>query len=506
MDFTVKKDSISVAGLRVVSSAEHTVHFDVTLPEYMPDVVRVLRCCLIPGVASHGVSGDRITVECDCTVRVIYVCEQGKIHCFEQAEHFGKQLELREEIHDGITVNAKTEFVNYRVGSNRKVEIHGAVSLAAVCIEKAKKEIVCSAQGDGMTVREQKINACTLQSYGRKMFSVSEICEINSNQSIKSVISVSHSVRTDEVKAIHGKVFIRGELCVRSTCLTEDFEILCFENAIGINQIIDVPDITEECITQTDTEVYSITVRPRSDHPGDRGLLEIEADLCTFVQAYNSAEITVILDAFSTKYDTDISYHTVTVNTSCEKIYETFLCRESVDISTVGIRRILSFSCGDAASTVSVSDGSVTVSGTVTADIVFEDTNSEIYYVTRQIPFEHKHPAVYESIVSNNISVSVSAYNFVTGSGGVVDTRIELCLSGLVFCGEETKAVTEITLDKSKCKSVKTASLTVYFADENESVWDIARRYNTTVEAILRENRIQDEKIPHCCKLLIPKI
>lgn len=506
MDFTVQKDSICGCDSRAFVSAEHTVDCDVTLPEYMPDVVRVLRCCLAPSVASQQISGDRIMTECDCTASVIYICEQGKIHCFEQTEHFGKQLEFNGEYQESVTVTAKTEFVNYRVSSSRKIEIHGAVSLAAVGLQKSQREIVSCAEGDGMTVRAQKLNVCTLAAFAGKNFSVSETCEINCNEKIQSVLSVNHFIRTDEAKAIHGKLFIRGELIVRTVCLTEDCEVRCFENSIPVNQIVDVPDIAEENIIQTDITADSVCVRPRSEQSGDRGLLDVEASLYICVRAYDMRELTLVRDAYSTKYETETEMRTVSINTSCEKMYDTFLCRESINVTSVGIQKVLSFECSNIMSNVSVSDGAVTVTGSITADCIFEDTNSEIYYVTRQIPFEYKHPSVYENLSGSSISACVSAYNYALGTGGALDVRIEVCINGLVFCGTEEKAVTEITLDKSKCKSVKTASLTVYFADENECVWDIARHYNTTVEAILRENRMQNEEITHCCKLLIPKI
>lgn len=506
MDFTVKKDSICGCDSRAYCSAEHTVDCDVTLPEYMPDVVRVLRCALLPSVASQQISGDRITAECDCTVSVIYICEQGKIHCFEQTEHFGKQLEFHGEYQDSVTVSAKSEFVNYRVSSSRKIEIHGAVSLAAVGLQKTQKEIISCAEGDGITVRAKTLSSCTLAAFAGKTFSVSETCEINCNETIQSVLSVNHFVRTDEAKAIHGKLFVRGELIVRTVCLTEECEVRCFENSVPVNQIVDVPDIAEENIIHTDINSASVCVRPRSEQSGDRGLLEIEASLYISVCAYDMRELTLVRDAYSTKYETETETRTVSINTSCEKIYDTFLCRESVNVSSVGIQKVLSFECSNIMSNVSVSDGSVTVSGSITADCIFEDTNSEIYYVTRQIPFEYKHPSVYENVSSSSVNACVSAYNYALGTGGTLDVRVEVCITGLVFCGAEEKAVTEITLDKSKCKSVKTASLTVYFAEENECVWDIARHYNTTVEAILRENRMQNEEITHCCKLLIPKI
>ena len=506
MDFTVKKDIISAGNCQVTATAEHMVNFDLTLPEYMPDVVRVLKCSLEPNVASHQLTGDRISTECDCTLKVIYVCEKGQIHCASQTEHFGKQLELRNKTVEAVTVSAKTEFVNYRVGSNRKIEIHGSILVMATCMQKSLNEIVSSAEGDGITVRSQKRKVCTLVGATRKAFQVSETCEVNCSDKISSVISVNHCVRTSELKAIHGKVFVRGELCVRTSCLTESGDILCFENLVGINQILDVQDVTEESIVQIDIKADSLCVRPRAEMSNERGLLDVEATLCASVRAYEIAELTVVSDAYSTRYETDLSCKNIVLNSSCEKMYDTFLCRETVDVSPVGIRRVLSFSCVDISSNEVISEGNISVTGIVTAECVFEDTNSEIYFVTRQIPFEYKHGVAYENVSSSSISSTISAYNFVTGSGGTLDVRIEILVSGLIFCGEEERTVTEISLDKSKCKTTKTASLTVYFAEENESIWDIARRYNTTTSAILRENRMQDEKITGNCKLLIPKI
>ena len=46
MDFTVKKDSINGCEANTVSSAEHTVDCDITLPEYMPDVLSCTVGCV----------------------------------------------------------------------------------------------------------------------------------------------------------------------------------------------------------------------------------------------------------------------------------------------------------------------------------------------------------------------------------------------------------------------------------------------------------------------------
>ena len=48
------------------------------------------------------------------------------------------------------------------------------------------------------------------------------------------------------------------------------------------------------------------------------------------------------------------------------------------------------------------------------------------------------------------------------------------------------------------------AALRIYFADERESVWDVAKRYNTSVAAILEQNEIDDEPLSAGEMILIP--
>ena len=50
MDFNSNKDCISVNAITFQSNAEHSFDCDITLPEYMPDIVRILRCSAVAGV------------------------------------------------------------------------------------------------------------------------------------------------------------------------------------------------------------------------------------------------------------------------------------------------------------------------------------------------------------------------------------------------------------------------------------------------------------------------
>lgn len=54
---------------------------------------------------------------------------------------------------------------------------------------------------------------------------------------------------------------------------------------------------------------------------------------------------------------------------------------------------------------------------------------------------------------------------------------------------------------KARCEDV---ALKLYFADEGENVWDIAKRYNTSVRSIIEDNGLEGEQIEKRGMMLIP--
>lgn len=510
MDFNAQKDCISVYEAAFQGTAEHAVDCDVTLPEYLPDIVRILRVSAVPGVRSHQITGDRISAECTCLVRTLYVCGQGKIRCCDQTVNFSKQIELKNGGNStDIFVGAKTEYINYRVSGQRRFEVHGAVSVFARADGKKRCEAVSGAEGGGIAARTEKAEVCDLVSLAENTFSVTETCETGSaSGAIGAVIASYGSAVIDEVKVISDKLFLKGELTVRTVCTEEETcEVMSFDNIIAINQIIEAPDISEDCRTDAAVSVMSLDVRPRFDSAGDKNLLDISAVLSVSAHGYRTRQLTLVKDAYSTRYETNITRTGMYLSSIEEELSDTFLCRGAADLSSSGVTKVLNFSCADVSAGFSVRGDSAAVCGEVTADILYTDSKGEPAFAQRKIPFEYKRQlSAGSEVLSCRPSCAVTASGFVLGEGGRLDARIEINIRGFVFRETEKSAVTEISVDGSRVKNVKTASLTVYFADGGESLWDIAERYSTTVEAIMRENHISDGETAEKCRLLIPKV
>ena len=62
-----------------------------------------------------------------------------------------------------------------------------------------------------------------------------------------------------------------------------------------------------------------------------------------------------------------------------------------------------------------------------------------------------------------------------------------------------------MTLDESQAVDRdQRSAVTLYFAQEGEQVWEIAKRYHTSVSAIIEENDLESEVMNEGHILLIP--
>jgi hypothetical protein len=93
------------------------------------------------------------------------------------------------------------------------------------------------------------------------------------------------------------------------------------------------------------------------------------------------------------------------------------------------------------------------------------------------------------------------AYSIV---GDKIDIRCEILVRGCVYYPVSTNAIAEVAVDENKPKQKEHNKLYIYYADEGESIWNIAKQYNTSAGAIWDENSASGDILPQKTMLLIP--
>ena len=138
MEYTLKPQEIGCLQTILDTVSEQGVDMDITLPDYCPDIEKVLNCTFSPKIFTQNLSGGQLRVEGAVTVRVLY-CDSVKknVRCFEQTSPFSAGFNVKDLTDQyGVITSTKNEYINCRALSPRKLTVHGAFSLYAKIIGK----------------------------------------------------------------------------------------------------------------------------------------------------------------------------------------------------------------------------------------------------------------------------------------------------------------------------------------------------------------------------------
>ena len=265
--------------------------------------------------------------------------------------------------------------------------------------------------------------------------------------------------------------------------------------------------IDEDCGSDIRLEVMGLEVTPKSDSSGELRLLDMNVRVCACVRAYREVEVPVVTDAYSTQYELTVEQRGVDLDQLIEIFNETSRCKNTVSLSGTSVTKVLDLWCADVTANSSFADGMLTVSGTVTVCMLVLDHDAQPNYLERPVDFEYQRALKSDAQkIRCDPTVQVMALDYVLNASDQMEVRIELNITSSVFCSTSLRLITEIRPNEEQIKRSTSAALTIYFSDAGESVWNIARRYNTTMEAIMRENHLESEQVPEKCMLLIPGI
>ena len=132
------------------------------------------------------------------------------------------------------------------------------------------------------------------------------------------------------------------------------------------------------------------------------------------------------------------------------------------------------------------------------------DVKGEPFYTERMVDFEHKKDwNCSGENTTCDVEPMLKSMTFRINTKNSVEIKSEISLKAIATSMENFKVIDEISADEDNPKE-KDASLTIYYADKGESIWDIARSYCTSVDLIKQENNITEDVLTKRGMLLIP--
>lgn len=512
MELKVSHDTVSINEVIFEGSADQPVDLDVNLPDYCPDISRILKCRLMPTVSVRQITGDRLQVEGKTLVSVLYVDDTNRrVQCMEQSLPFAQSFALQGAPEDAAVFSSTIiDYVNCRASSPRRLGIHGSFTVSVKVRGRADCQVVTQAEGAGMQLLRHAEPISSVIGMTERQFSMNEMLELGqSKPAAATLVRSSTTILISDYKAIANKVIVKGDIQIATLYQCQDSDDMeKMEHSLPFSQIIDLDGVTDESFCDIHCETVSADIQIRTDGAGENRLLSADLRLSLQVTAYQSAEISLIRDAFSTECEIETDLSEIRAERMQGTLRYDGVYKNAFELPSGDITAICDLWCDAGVVSCVPADGKLLVKAPVNVNVLALDGDGCPTYFERvaEIEYEEALPdGVTLALCDPTLCITSCSFSFTQTQS--IEVKIEYRLEGCIFIPFQENAICDLRLcEDQPIVRESTAALVIYYADQGERIWDIARKYCTSVSAIKEENELSEDVVPARGMMMIPSI
>ena len=95
MDFKVNCESMPLSETIFSGIQEQSIELEYILPDYFPDIFKIIKCRVIPGITSRNISSEKAVYEITVDIKVLYQNEHSStIQCISQRQVYTKTIDF----------------------------------------------------------------------------------------------------------------------------------------------------------------------------------------------------------------------------------------------------------------------------------------------------------------------------------------------------------------------------------------------------------------------------
>ena len=506
MDITLKKENYKLLRTVKDNSIEECIEADFSLPEYMPEILRIIKSTAQPKINSCKAVGERVTVDGECELRMIYTAEDGCIYSFSQSRPFTRHCE-NNIFNDAADINCEVavSYINCRATSTKRAEIKAGIIIKFTAFLEETEEIL-AVEENCIEKKCVPVRAMSLGCKKSRSFSMSDTVPLSVPCAF--VISSRASAVCTEVKKISNKIMVKGDALVE-VCYVNANDKSCTEHirhSLPVNQILEFDGMEERFTGNVSLDVIAVDVMLKNEQDGVGNAFDIGLNINASACMWEEKELVVINDAYSVGGCIDLKKQSMMFFTALDEIRDTYVFRQDFQVSGEGVSRVMGSTCDITNVAAKKENETLLISANLSLSVLIKDGSGSITNINKILDVKYERKAGYDD---NDIfclpNINVASLDCIEKGDNSIDVRAEINVSASVFGKVFVDGVTDITESENQLVRNSNA-ITVYFPEESESLWSIARRYNTTVNAIAEENGLEGDTTENLKVIFIPAV
>jgi len=408
------------------------------------------------------------------------------------------------ELETGMNVDVMTtvKFIECKVLNGRKIAIKVTLEVSMKVYSKETVEIITNLNDENIQVLSKNIKVNSLLGDGVTKAFVKENISIPSTDNLAEILNMQICLVDKDIKISYNKVLAKSEIEIKMTYLTEDGRICKTQTRLPLVGFIDMPNIKEENICETSYMIRNVIIKPNAMEEHSV-YIEIEVEICCM--AYEEKELQIIQDMYCP--GEKMEFEKTLVNTISDKQCKRTICniREKVNVPELENGNIIDVGINPIINKENKLNGKVIFEGEMELNFIFTD-NSAVGVNTKKVtvPFEQTVEGVENSENCKiDTRMEVNSQEFLN-QAGVVSTNLDLNFETDSYRSASIPVINNITTTPQE--ELEDYSVIIYVVKAGDTLWQIAKRFESTVDDIVRVNGIErPDRLNIGEKIYIPK-
>ena len=496
---------------------------DIVLPDYCDDINRIIRVDAKPIIKNKYANKDLARVNGIVAITVVYISDPHKqLRSFSFVNDFDYSLDM-----PGIVSNHRLAAVmeigelNCRLLNPRKMTVRIDTGIRIKTNEAADLQEFDASnfyspgeldEHDGMHIEKLRRTFEVCDSLlGDGEIKLEENIEITEGDAANEIIYADVCTVVDEVKALHGKAVIKftSEIKLLYSSVEDRNKYIKISKEVSGTHIIDIDDLGEQYECTANISLSSLKTDIDIDQYGDNKMLNVDFVLQIEVAAYKNNEHEIVVDAYAPKFENSVSNEIMKVQRYKGIYRDVRKIEDSIELeeSMLMMDEVMDIAGIAIISSVSVGDSGITIESSAELSVMVKGGEGEIQEIACSIPIKTD-ISTGEKIIGGTADVTgriLSVEAFI--DAGKLTAKVSVSHECVVFENEVLNIARAVIVDPEVPKSgKKDVQMIIYYPGKSESLWSVAKKYDSQVSKIMKYNKLESQYIGDRKIIIVPRV
>ena len=493
------------------------VEEDINVPDINPDVYKILYPSARVYIKNSETIVDKVIIDGRILIDVLYVAdtEDRPLDSLNISADFthavdivGAMPRMKEQIDTAI------QHIECQVINSRKVNVKVIMDIACMVEDIYEIEVPLDAKGsDYIQILREPLGIKGIIGVNKDKYNVKEEIRPEANDlSINEVLKTDLQAIVKNSESMEGKIQVQGNLVYNILYKSEENELGNMLGEVPFAQYIEVPEADEGMEAIAYAKVKESYTEISNDGESELNKIVLNASIDIIGKSYNNTTTEVLTDMYSPKFEISMDKKLYDIDEFLYKGSNSVVIKDSLKIKqgSPEIKRVFFLDVKPQILETKIMEDKVGIEGIVEVCALYRSSfaGESMNCITGQFPYKLiiDMPGV-RTTMHSRINCYVENINYAVVGENLIDVRVVLNAMAYIYDRTGKNLITNI--DKTEGSKPDYSSLpavTIYVVSPGDTLWKIAKRYNTTVDALARLNNIQNPDLINVGdKLLILK-